>query len=238
MEISGSALAHDVIFTNARQGTSGFEVAQGIKRVARDLEDARRDTHAGVAGVLPSGVQEFVRSPEALSSIDIQVVETILQETASDIQSIVGGKEVAQLDDGVAGQAYQGVAGSSQIDVTSSIKEGAAGSSIIDAVWLSDVVDHEKRHEAQASSWNADEVLIEHGGSTLTLTRRQISEADAMLVQSSIENVSWEYQQIFQTVTGIFTNEQICSVAESGDLSGLAEQMQTTEDTPLDHGTN
>ncbi|MBU2214071.1 hypothetical protein KJ996_05570 [Patescibacteria group bacterium] len=230
MELTESGLAYDVILTNAREGTSGFEVAQCIKRVARDLEDARRDTHAGVAGVLPSGVREFVRSPEALSHIDVQQVETTLNKTASDIQSIVGGKEVVELDAGVAGQALQGVAGSSQIDVTSSIQANAAGSSIIDAVWLSDVVDHEKRHEVQASSWNADEVLVEQGGSVLTITRRDISEADAMLVQSSIENVSGEYKQIFQTVTGILTPEQIQSVAQSGDLAGLAEQMQTTED--------
>ncbi|MFH1670194.1 MAG: hypothetical protein ABIA92_01260, partial [Patescibacteria group bacterium] len=176
--------------------------------------------------------------PEALSHIDVQQVETTLNKTASDIQSIVGGKEVVELDAGVAGQALQGVAGSSQIDVTSSIQANTAGSSIIDARWLSDVVDHEKRHEAQASSWNADEVLVEQGGSVLTLTRCDISEADAMLVQSSIEHVSGEYKQIFQIVTGILSNEQIQSVAESGDLAGLEEQMQTTEDTSDDHGTN
>ena len=228
--LSGSELAHDVVVTNVHEGTSGYEVAEGIKRVARSLEDVRRGTHEEAAGVLPTAVQEYVRSPEALAHIDVQQVENTLNKTASDVQSIVGGGEVAKLDAGVAGQALQGVAGSSQIDVTSSIQENAAGSSIIDARWLSDVVDHEKRHEAQASSWNADEVLIEHGGSVLSLTRRDISEADAMLVQSSIENVSGEYKQIFQIVTGILTPEQIQSVAKSGDLAGFAEQMQSVEE--------
>ncbi|MCF7844384.1 MAG: hypothetical protein K9M03_00965 [Kiritimatiellales bacterium] len=231
MALSESGLAHDIVYTNAQEGNSGYRVSEGIKRVARGLEDVRRGVHTQAGGVMPESVQEFVRSPDAISTIDVQAVETTLKKTASDIQSLVGGEEVTELEAGVAGQAYQGVVGSSQIDITSSITSDVEGGSIVDTTQLDDVVKHEKRHEAQSSSWNAEEVLIEQGGSILTLTRREISEADSMLVQSTLENVSGEYRDIFQTVTGILSNEQIRSVAESGDLAGLQAQMQTTADT-------
>jgi len=243
MEIAEAPLAREIVINNLGEEGPGISVAGRLREVARDLRSVRESTRDDVVDVMPGQVESDALPDSLVQYVDVtavpedfdwQVTEEIVQATAEDIQSIVGSNEVTTLDAGVAGQALQGVGGSSQIDVSSAVQEGTPGTSVIDTTQLSDVVKHEKKHEVQAANWNADsvEVVVDEVGHTVVLTRHAISETDAMLVQSTIANVSYDYRHIHQETTGFLTDVQISETAQTGDLVGLKEKIEASTQNP------
>jgi len=250
MASAETSLVRDLLVYAAETSSSGAEIAGGLRKAAADIQteqDAMRtqvlDVVQGVdgiseedlGGVIDAGVQENLPdnltkhidvAPQGGESLDYGVVITTLETTANDINTVVGGKTAEVLDGGIAGQAYQGVPGSSQIDVTSTIKGGDAGTSVVDAVQLKDIVDHEEEHERQAQGWNAESIVVAPG---VVLNRHNVSETGAMSVQQTLANVSGGYRQIYADVTGVVSADSAREAARTGDLIGLAEQVASQE---------
>lgn len=208
IETTPSAKLEDIL----EEGDTGTEIADKAAERAEALRELQDTVSGQLEDVLGEPQEEVL--PELTEQIEI------LEEQGEVIGDIVGDKHTDDLEDGIAGIAYQGQEGSSVIDIRSAMGEDGT----IQQEMLQDVVNHEGEHEVQAAAWNADVVDIGNGE---TLTRHEISETGAMSVQQSIDWVSSDYQAIYAKVTGLVTAEQAREAARSGDLLGLGQKIRS-----------
>lgn len=244
-----TSTAWDVAQEAAKEGVSGTDIAEKMQREAEQMRRAAEEVRRERAEVLQSvaqvtGTESGVIKPDEIEALKRQgiidrgsvitvgahespeTLERVAQSvstTADDIRSVVGGMKTGVLEGGTAGQAYQGQAGSTVIDVTSAMHGAEDGSVIVDTTMLDDVKKHELRHEVQAGAWTATTVDI--GGETLS--RMEVSEFDAMKEQTTIAFVSADYKAIFRKVAGLGVEAEVRKVAaETGDLAQLGRTIR------------
>lgn len=238
MLMSETTTAYDLFIHEVTQAKSGTEIATGVKYVVADLQNLRENLRGEVAHVMPE--QEIVVPASLRNHIDVGIVEDVrageklqtiqdtLQMTAQDVKHIVGERKTDVLPGNIAGQAMQGMVGSSVIDVSSAAGPTSEGS-LLSKDNLLDTVFHEKEHEEQAPEWNAESAQIVGGQ---TLTRMWVSEVAAMSVQQSVVWNSDEYQKMWQNFTTFASAEEAKEAARSGDLIGLADDINRHRDVP------
>ena len=261
MTIAETAPAHDILLTTAEQANSGTEIAEKMQRSAADIRGIQQDItsqiyvtaeggtedmtmsvdtlqHLSDAGIVDQQALESLQSVESVDAgqdLNLTAVADTMEQTGEDIRKIVVNKKAEVLKGNIAGQAYQGEEGSSVIDVTAAVRP--SDTSVIDTEMLDDTVKHELEHEKQAAEWNTQSIDV---GAHQSLTRKDISETAAMSVQSTLENVSDEYKEIYARVTSVIDVDQAVETARSGDLEALGDEIredrgveaEETEDAP------
>lgn len=250
MKTIESSSAWDIAEEAAQEGGTGSEVSARMKKQADDMRQAAAEVQktrdeaqqkiAELTGrqtkiVSPQDVEQL-QSAGLIDSPDVQYVgvmespealkevATTITTTADDISAVVGGMKTDTLDEGVAGQAYQGQGGSAVIDVTSAMSVTENGGVEVNTAMLEGVKLHELQHEAQVSAWSSGSTDI---GGGQTLSRLEVSEWDAMRVQPTIAFVSADYKRMYAKVSGLGLDAEVKKVAtQTGDLEGLGRKIR------------
>ena len=227
MKNNETAPAQELLRDVIDRSHSGTEIQREAEKVAHNLREGNEEVRNYVQTV-------FAEQQGKPLVIDTQSVAEQLEEAGENVDEILGSIKTEKLEPGVAGQANQGMEGSSVINVHAALQEGDI--QVIDTKMLKDVKYHEIEHENQAEEWNAEEVDIGQGE---TLTRHQVSEMGAMSVQSNIEWVSADYHDIYEYVASMTSAEQARETARSGDLVDLGRQIREERevlDVPVSMG--
>ncbi len=254
------ALARELFHTQVIESGSGTEIAERTKAVAAEIEGMQEATQSQASFVFtgqeflpPEGSGEGTTVTPEISTLggqidvgllqenadaDWGIVVDTLQNTAEDVQEVVGAAQTEEIEGNTVGYAYQGVTESSVIDVTAAIKEDAPGASLIDTANLEDTVMHEDEHELQAKQWNAESVKIV--GVHKNITRLLVSEVGAMSRQKTVAQNSADYQEMWSFLTGMISAKEAKEAARKGDLVGLAQKINekrgNTEDISVTEG--
>ena len=244
-----TAQAHGLFAEALEQGGTGNEVARQAEKKAEEIDKLRNE----IADQSQSAVGETViQSSERLPStpvvssppknvedmrelaesgaVDLEQVSNTMKKTAADVRSTVGATTNKELDEGVGGQAYQGAPGSAIVDVEKAVRSDAPNGSLVEKGQLDNHTAHEKVHEQQSNTPNAESVDVGHGKK---LTWHNVSEADAM-AGKTLRYVSSDYKRIYRDVTAMASEESVRKAAKTGDLVGLGRQIRRQQGLPSD----